>query len=311
MGKNDTALLLRVHYWDDVLAAFATSLRERLPYDLYILADATQGAVPQLPHPTFGLTKDFPARHGLLDQFPQVTWRCGDYFLYLARERLPGYRFYWMLEHDVRLNFTNPGEVFTTFDQSDADLIACHFNPADPSWDWGRTMVGPDPIHRCAYSLVRLSATAIDALLAARQGLAQRFIYEGRDQTSWPNDEAFTATTLQAKGFACRDINSFGRSLYDETSFSFWRPEPLSRLNGQPPDNKIHHPVLHGLHLFNKWMTIAYCTPSFDFDWFNEYLRGLIGFEWNEAQAQSLLEHVRNIRAQRDDATRPASPPLA
>lgn len=308
-AKIDTALLLRVHYWDEPLAAFAASLRERLPYDLYILADATQGAAPRLPHPTFGLTKDFPARHGLLDQFPQVTWRCGDYFFYLARERLPGYRFYWMLEHDIRLHFANPHDCLGTFEASDAGLIACHLGPADSAWDWGRTMTGPDPVYRCAYSLARLSGAAIDTLLAARQALAHQFLQEGRDPTRWPNDEAFTATTLQAKGFECRDINAFGRTLYDEASFNFWQPEPLSALSAQPPDNKIHHPVLHGLHLFNKWMSVAFCTPSFDFDWFAGYLRGLIGREWSEAQAKQLLDHVAKLRAQRKDGPLRAGPP--
>ncbi len=298
-AKSDTAVLLRIHYWDDELAAFARDLSTRLPYDLTILADESQGAAPPLPHPTLGLAKDFSARHGLPDNFPQVTWRCGDYFLYLAREKLPGYRFYWMAEHDVRLHFRDPLMCFAPFEAEDADLIACAYGPADPAWEWGNTMGGLDPVHRCAYSLVRLSAAAIDRMLIERQALARTFARERRDPTSWPNDEAFTATILTARGMACRDFNDFGRTLYDGESFDFWRPEALSALRAKPFDDRIHHPVLHGLHLFNKWTSIAFCTKNFDFDWLAGYVRELVGQEWSTDEAGPLLDHVETMRAER------------
>lgn len=298
-AMTDTAILLRIHYWDEPLAAFAASLRAHLPYDLHIVADETAGAAPRLPYPTLGLTRDFVPSHGLFDRFPQVTWRCGDYFLYLARERLPGYRFYWMIEHDVRLHFANPHDCFRTFEASDADFIAANIALAEESWNWTNTMRGAHPVYRCAFPVVRLSGAAIDALVSERRRLAQAFVQERRDPTDWPNDEAFVTTTLHALKFQCRDINSFGRVLYDEQSYSFWTPTPLSAFNATRPDDKIHHPVLHGLHLYNKWMTIAFCTPSFDFDWFAGYVRSLTGREWDAAQAEYLLAHAQNMRQER------------
>jgi hypothetical protein len=303
-SKSDTAILIRTHYWDQELAAFAETLRAGLPYDLYILTDETEQTATALPYPKFGLTRDFPARLGLPDRFPQVTWRCGDYFLYLARQNLPGYRFYWMLEPDIRLHFQSPYNFFRIFEQAeDVGLIACGYGPADPSWDWGRTLPGPEPVYRCAYSIVRLSDSAIDTMLPARQALAEQFVHDGRDPTSWPNDEAFTATALTAKGVVCRDVNSFGHVLYDDSTFNFWQPEALSAVRASRPDNKVHHPVLHDLHLFNKWMSIAFCTRSFDFDWFAGYVRALIGHEWSAEQAAYLIEHAEKMRAQRQRET--------
>jgi hypothetical protein len=304
MTKSDTAILIRTHYWDQELADFTETLRAGLPYDVYILTDESQGAAPPLPYPTFGLTKDFPARLGLLDRFPQVTWRCGDYFLYLARHNLPGHRFYWMLDHDIRLHFQSPADFFRIFEQvEDVGLIACGYGPADESWDWGKTLPGAEPIYRCAYSIVRLSGSAIDTMLVERQALAKTFARDGRDPTSWPNDEAFTATALTTQGVPCRDIDSFGHTLYDNGTFDFWRPEALSAVRASPPDNRIHHPVLHGIHLFNKWMSIAYCTKSFDFDWFAGYVRGLIGQEWSAEQAAQLIAHANTMRTQRQRET--------
>jgi hypothetical protein len=304
MTQKDTAILIRTHYWDDELAAFVETLRASLPYDIYVLTDESQGAPPPLPYPKFGLTKDFPARLGLLDQFPQVTWRCGDYFLYLARQNLPGYRFYWMLDHDIRIHFQNPRDFFRIFEQAeDVGLIACGYGPADQSWDWYKTLPGPDPVYRCAYSIVRLSDSAIDTMLSERQTLAKRFAHDGRDPTTWPNDEAFTATALTAKGVSCRDVNSFGHALYRDGTFNFWRPEALSAVRASRPDNMIHHPVLHGIHLFNKWMSIAYCTKSFDFDWFADHVRALIGQEWSAEQSAYLIEHAYQMRAKRQGET--------
>lgn len=304
---SDTALLLRVHYWDDELAALAATLRERLPYDLHIVADETQGKAPPLPYPTIGLDAQFAPNHGLLDRFPQVTWRCGDYALYLARERLPNYRFYWMLEHDVRLHFADPYDALRPFEAAaDVDFLSCGYGPAG-AWAWGEAISDLAPNYRCAFAIVRLAGHALDALRAERVAQTQMFLNHGRDPTTWPNDEAFVATMLTAKGFVCRDMNDFGRTLYEESSFDFFRPVSLRAMEQSPPDNRIHHPVLHGLHLFNKWMTIAFAAKQFDFDWLIGYVRSLIGVEWNPAQATQLIEHIGRVRTQRPRVA-PAQP---
>ena len=96
--------------------------------------------------------------------------------------------------------------------------------------------------YRCLFTVVRVSDRAIDGLLEKRvqqSSSAQR-------RKTWPNDEAFAATTLANGGFACCDINGLGQTFYTADTNSI-----TTRFQGEtfaPPQTgvQIYHPVLFG-----------------------------------------------------------------
>lgn len=188
---------------------------------------------------------------------PDFAWRCGDYGLYLARARFPGERHFWLLEHDVRLAGGDVAEFFRFFEAQPAvDYLACAYRRASRDWGWYPHACARDVVpYRSLFGVVRLSARALDFLLHVRRAQAQRWARRKR----WPNDEAFVATTLSNAGYECKDLNAFGRRLYDEASFSLTRP-----IRGETfqPDAaaglRIYHPVLFGEDFARGNVTAAY-----------------------------------------------------
>ena len=85
------------------------------------------------------------------------------------------------------------------------------------------------------------SAAAIDAMLAkrvAQSGSSQR-------RKAWPNDEAFTATTLVNGGFDCRDLNEFAR-VYEPETFNWTTPLRGEDLPPVAEGLRFFHPVMFG-----------------------------------------------------------------
>jgi len=95
---------------------------------------------------------------------------------------------------------------------------------------------------RCWFGVVRVSASALDLLHAKREAHSRQFLR----RVSWPNDEAFVATTLTNAGRPCTDINGFETIFYDDETSSLTK-----RIKGEsfsPPNTgtRIYHPVLFG-----------------------------------------------------------------
>ena len=217
------AVLIRTHYVDDALRAFAERLRAGSAFDVFIVADETRGPLDCGDVPKISLTTSTLASLGLYVGAPDLLWRCGDYGLYAARRSLPAYEAFWMIEPDVRLNADQPCDVLARFPGPEAvDFLAGRLRPAEADWDWA-AMMDPTagPVWRCLFSLARLSAAAIDVLYDARRCLTARHLSQGKDPAAWPNDEAFVASTLARSGLVCRDLNDFGQ-VYDDAGFSFW-----------------------------------------------------------------------------------------
>jgi len=171
-------------------------------------------------------------------------WQCGDYGIYLARRAFPDALHFWLIEHDIRFGGGPARDFFQCFaGLNDVDLLACQFEPVHEFWTWGFTVTGRDIVpHRCLFGVVRLSSRAIDEMLAHR--LKQGRLV--RRRATWPNDEGFAATTLANRGFTCRDLNSFGRTFYDDSSLSLFSKVDGATFNPPPTGVRIYHPVLFG-----------------------------------------------------------------
>lgn len=175
---------------------------------------------------------------------PDFAWRCGDYGFYLARHASPETSHFWLIEYDIRFGGGSASDIFRTFaGYPEVDFLATYQQPAQKGWHWydhvNARNIRP---HRCLFGIVRISARAADHLLATRRRHAKSALR----RKLWPNDEGFTATTLAAGGYSCRDINDFGETYYGDDTISL--TVPIRGETFSPPLDgvKIYHPVLFG-----------------------------------------------------------------
>jgi hypothetical protein len=257
---DSQVILLRTHFVDEQIRAMAARLRRETGWRVALVLDCTRNeAEVAESDEVIRLTRSLFEELGVL-LVADASWRCGDYAFYAARRHFPDAAFFWMIEPDLRLNFSNWGTFFHSFDATeDADLLVTHLAQAEDHHAWKRTMApfSQRPI-TCMYPFLRVSARAVDVMHKGRRALTQRFLNEAlpdgtmRSHADWPNDEIFTATTLQERGLICRDINSEERQFYDALSFSFAHLISARRLDRSPPDGKLHHPVEHGTEYMRK-----------------------------------------------------------
>jgi hypothetical protein len=193
--------------------------------------------------PTIMLTADVCSALGLCCP-SDFAWRCGDYGIYLARQRFPEVEHFWLIEHDIRIAGGRPATFFETFEnQRQIDFLACNYRRASLDWDWYFNSSGRDVLtFRCNFGIVRLSARAIDLLLMKR--VHQAKITQRRKLC--PNDEGFVATTLSNGDFRCADFNDFGQIFYDDETLSLDAPMRGETFAPATSSPMIYHPVLWG-----------------------------------------------------------------
>jgi hypothetical protein len=294
-----TALLIRTHYADDQLRGFVDQLRAEAAFDVFVVADERRGPIDLGGAPKVPLTPELPAELGLYAQTQNLLWRCGDYALYAARRALPDYDAFWMIEPDVRLCSPRPSDILARFPPPDeVDFLAAHLRPAEPDWNWGRTMSAEEgPVWRCLYALVRVSARALDVMLEERLRMGRLFGHSGRDPEFWPNDEVFTASTLARRGLVCRDLNDFGQ-IYEPVGFSFWLPVSEREFEASGREGWIYHPVLSGQRYFIKLFRLA--SEQGNLDGLERLVDSLVGSEWTEEEAaghRRALAFARSLKA--------------
>jgi hypothetical protein len=291
---TDTAILVRTHYVDDEVRALIASLAETSLHPVFALVDESRARVEFGSIPKLSLGPDLAQSLGLYDGCQKLYWRCGDYGLYAARRALPAVARFWLIEPDVRIRLDRPGEFFDRYADDPADLIVSNLRPAEPSWDWGKTMDDGGPVWRCLFPLVRVTAKALDAMLEARREMGARFVAAGADSQFWPNDEVFTATTLMRQGFDCRDLNAAGE-VYEPQSFGYWWPLSDRQVRGEGREGFVYHPVLNGDRYFQKLFHLA-CRLG-DFSALEGAIEALTGVEWDEAQAANYRRAVELARS--------------
>ena len=306
-GMRRAALLIRTHYVDAGLRALIDGLRRDDALDVFVLADERRGGLDFGDVPKVALPQDLPQSLGLYAETPNLMWRCGDYGLYAARQQLPDYAAFWMMEPDVRIQAAQPLGLLAGFPPpEEVDFLAANLRPAEPDWNWGRTMdPAGGPIWRCLFPLVRLSARAIDLMLDERRQASTSFRAGGGDPLFWPNDEVFTASTLVRRGLVCRDLNDFGQ-VYDPANFSFWFPISERELAAGGQEGRVYHPVLSGQAYFTKLFRLA--NEQGNLEGLEQLVDRLVGAEWTPEEA---LGHHRSIafaRSQLRLADAPADP---
>ena len=258
---RETLVLLRTHFVDENVRHLAARLTAESGHDVVLLADETSAALPVADLPKLAITREDIAALGV--HVPDnALWLCGDYAFFVARQKAPGYGFYWMLEPDVGLHFADLGAFFAPFAADrQSDLIVSEYGPSHPDWMW-HPMMAPHARqpHGCFFPVVRLSVRGIETALAGRRALSRRLADAlAAGAPVWPHVEAFVASWLTDAGLACRHLNSFGRHLYARESFGALRPISGTRLAQLPPSDTLLHPVRWGASYeaaLRRWISI-------------------------------------------------------
>ncbi len=208
-----------------------------------VAADETRGVLDVGGHEKIGLTRAACRAIGL-HCTSDFAWRNGDYALYLARQRFPDERFYWLLEPDVEHSFPTMSALFGRFAAyPDVDLLATYLNASTDDWWWSQTgRPHPTGIKRAMFCFIRVSAAAVDLCLRERR----RGRWRIRDRLFWPNDEVFVATEVAHAGLRYADLNDLGAPVYDRETFGFDNLLDGTAGTFRERHDRIFHPVLYG-----------------------------------------------------------------
>jgi hypothetical protein len=256
-----TLVVLRTHRADSMAHQHARELAWQAGMDFCIALDET------CQEPVTGdiipVGQSIFRRLGLFCQGGNETWKCGDYTLYAVRRARPHYRYYWLIEHDVRLDFAAPFNLFRHFSHLDADWLGMDIRRADPEWHWTMPAARwfPEP-WRCLFSLLRASGVALDSLyeqrcehsyiagveLARRDGIFS----EGDLDVFWPNDEAFVMGAVRRAGLSCLDMNGTGHTFYAAWTVGFNRYHLAEDFANRPPAGRAFHSVVPRLEFACK-----------------------------------------------------------
>ncbi|MFC3571269.1 hypothetical protein [Paracoccus simplex] len=187
-----------------------------------------------------------------LPSFPKVGWRCGDYFLYAAAQRMSQeYEYFWLIENDVMFTFSNISDFFAPFESCGADFIAPTFGRRGKQWYWYSSMegfVGSGQVRGCLFPITRTSRRAVEYLFIKRKSnFSENFEERGiisRDIDKIPNDEAFVSSVLSEGGFRCRAMEGVAPagSLNGETFHSEFPVMPEEAFLDSRKD-RVLHPV--------------------------------------------------------------------
>jgi hypothetical protein len=246
----ESLLVVRSHVVTPAVTAMAEELGAATGMDVVLALDEMDGPLDSGHLPKVGIDRSVLDSLGLFHGTARPLWRCGDYALCAVRARHPGYRTYWMVEPDVRLNVAGKGTLFRRFEGEEADFLAGYVGEAPAQWDWRPCM---EPfhagIHRSFFALVRLSGRALDLVVEARRRHLQRLAEATRSgrvsgSIRWPNDEVFVATVLAEAGLTSRDLNAVAGPLYTPETFGPFRPWLRHDFDRMGIDGRLYHPVL-------------------------------------------------------------------
>ncbi len=253
------AVFVRTHASDEKTIDLVRSLVGGSNYDLYLCVNETSGTI-DFP---FGIkklsitsrdfrNKGFPCEA----QFSMLYF--SDLIFSIAKERIPGYQYYALIEYDVHfekdaVQFMDKisrqlGEDNKQF----IDLVGIDVSNQANGWVWHASASKRYPkVISSFFPFVVLSERAIDQLARAREDELQARLRlnkmgepsAGALEDDWIYCEAFIASELHRAGFVVADLNWLVEKAYRSISFNIG-PAHLFE-EGQTYDNEvcIVHPV--------------------------------------------------------------------
>ncbi|TGN45819.1 hypothetical protein E4L95_19670 [Paracoccus liaowanqingii] len=194
--------------------------------------------------------------------FHKIGWQCGDICLYAAKQKIPFYDQYWLIEPDVSFVMEDVVPFFKELSMIGDDFIGSNFGLRTEKWGWYNSMAATSKSHifGSCFPISRFSFDAIDLLFSARieyfRSLGE-FSTQGKNRRLIANDEAFVATVLGNSHLSCKSLcNLYPEKMKYFSSNIPIHPEELKFLN-----DKIVHPVCSGEKFTVKFSRIMKSNP--------------------------------------------------
>jgi hypothetical protein len=225
--------------------------------DLCYLVDETTAEIDTSPYHKIPFSVRRFADLGLatVDEVGRgEVWWNGDYPLYVAYLKYPAYRFYWMIEYDVLINYSDYNEFFAKFESIELDLIGSPLYIGAEGWAWYAAAARMfAEVWGMFFPMMRLSNRAVSYALCRRLIRSHQYREAAPAERIWPHCEAWLASELCGNGaFTWADMNSLGTTYYQWLHEYGSRPHLLEDLAARPEDGRIYHPVLTGRDYIDK-----------------------------------------------------------
>ncbi|WP_241569809.1 hypothetical protein [Rosenbergiella collisarenosi] len=235
------------------LALLLPQFRQLTAADYYVFEERftdPQSVTQRISPEHWQVGRDYLSDHQLY-AVKHTGWQCGDYIAYAARDLLPEYDYYWIMDDDIAINM--PLDVFIRRTaELTQECLACEFSPRDESWMWFSSVANllSQEVYGMLYCLVRLSGSAIDQMKAHRS----KMLPQGAGRLDYPNDEAFTGTLLMHLGVSCADLKKVLPELF-QPYFTLTRPVLLAELAAEHTQGKVLHPICDTTRCWQKIAT--------------------------------------------------------
>lgn len=192
----------------------------------------------------------FLKQHGLT-RFLRAGWQCGDYSYYAGATAFPEHEFYWLVEPDVGFTFSDVGDFFRCFEQTDADLLMYSLSSMNDKWHWYASIeaLSEGNVYGGPFALTRMSRNGALHLLNERSRYCQSDAVRSLPQNfkggpPFANDESFTASILKRDGFSLQALEELSvDDALTGATFSTLVPIMPDELALPQNHNKIYHPV--------------------------------------------------------------------
>jgi len=211
-------VLVRTHVSNEKLFHLLGVLSQSRRYDLFVVADETNGPVDVGSYQKLSHSVASCAAFGLPSEHHRILWQCGDYPFYFAAAEIPDYDYYLMIEFDVDLVGQSPAFIETLISRfGHHDLISEHFRLPEPGWPW---LPAASAVYETVYTaglfaVLALSGRAVEFLLQVRRAEAKR----GSKAGQIIHCEAHCGSALAAGGFSCVSINQLIPGATDRRCF--------------------------------------------------------------------------------------------
>lgn len=255
-NSHRVAILFRTNLFEKLHESILDKIIGTSGLPVFVITDESAGFVEVGDkYQKISIKREDLINMGLIN-LDEWGWRCGDYFLIMARNELKEFDYFWMIEPDVFIDFDQCSDFFGKFsDGDDVDLWVAELRTNDASWFWhnGMAKYHSGPVSRCLYPLLRISARLIDAIANRRKEIrellkiADLSMVIAVPPSDYPNDEAITATLACSPPFNARDFSEIG-DLYSHETYRFGWPLSRSQLENGSQTKKLYHPALSGEH---------------------------------------------------------------
>jgi hypothetical protein len=245
--RHRCAVLVRSHVIDDkFFELYNTLARGAHGYDLFAALDDTHGRPTQVVNNAIWHSRQRCPDIGLRHQHPNLLWQCGDFPFYFALREVGDYEYYIMLEFDVHLLSGSASFAASLVRKLEhaavggIDMLGLGLDKSGTGWMWFEAARASYKDVWCMYyPFVVLSRRAVMYMYSQRQ----------LEAIGQPNAadimhcEAFTASSLQAGGFNCFDLNDFMPGAYSRPLMSLPGGGYMGQEFDVPNGLQMVHPV--------------------------------------------------------------------